>query len=507
MPPSRFHWIVRQLDVLPRSLPATVVTVVDQMPETLDETYERILLRLPEENWDHTYHAFHCLMVATRPLTIEELALVLAVDFIAEVTPKYEAIWRSEEPEDNLVTVCTTFLSFVDVDGSRIAQWAHYSVKEFLASERIANKATKVARYRLLAEDAHTTIAQMCLAVLLHMDERINRNDVKEIPMIQYAAQNWAHHARFGNVATHVRAGLELLFDPNRPHLAAWVWLHDIDNFWGEPTITTHPRRLGAAPLYYAAQCGFRDIAEHLLTTHTRHLNTLGTRYGTPLIAALENNHLEIAWLLLKRGADTSLQEGFYGPPLIVASKRGHLDIVQFLLEHGEAVNVWDSYTGTPLHLASGLGHLEIALLLLRFGAEVNIQGGCYGAPLQVMSAPGTLGAAQLLHERSIDMNAEGGFNGTPLHAASADGHLEVVRLLLEHGADVNARAANYETPLHVASRLGHAGVVRLLLAYGADAFVEGGPGGTPVKAALERGHLQVVRVLSENGAGCLQGR
>lgn len=476
------------------------------MPETLDETYERILLRLPEENWEHTYHAFHCLMVATRPLTIEELALILAVDFIAEVTPKYEEIWRSEEPEDNLVTVCNTFLSFVNVDGSRIAQWAHYSVKEFLASERIAKKVMKVARYRLVEEDAHATVAQMSLAVLLHMDESIDRNAVKEIPMIEYASQNLAHHARFGDVANRVRGGLERLFDPDRPHLAAWVWLHDIDNFWGESTIAAHPRRLDVAPLYYAAQAGFRDIAEHLLTTHPQYLNALGSRYGTPLIAALENNHLETAWLLLNRGANTSVKEGFYGPPLIVAAKRGQLDVVQFLLERGEDVNVWDSYAGTSLHLASGLGHLEMVHLLLRFGAEVNIHGGCYGKPLQVMSAPGTLGVAQLLYERNVDMNTQGGFHGTPLHAASADGHVEIARLLLELGADVNARALNSETPLHAASRLGHPGVVRLLLGYGADAGVEGGPGGTPMTAALEKGHFEVVRVLSEHGSACFQG-
>jgi len=167
------------MDVLPRSLPATVVRVVEGLPESLDETYGQILLRFAEENWEHTYHVFHTLMVATRPLTMEELCLVLAIDFIAEVTPKYEAIWRSDEPEDNLVTVCSTFLSFVDVDGSRIAQFSHYSVKEFLTSERISKLETKVARYRMYEEPAHSTVAQMCLAVLLHLDEHTDRYAVE----------------------------------------------------------------------------------------------------------------------------------------------------------------------------------------------------------------------------------------------------------------------------------------------------------------------------------------
>jgi ankyrin repeat protein len=496
-----FFWIIRQMDILPRSLPATVVRVVEGLPETLDQTYERILLRVAEENWEHTYHVFHTLMVATRPLTMEELCLVLAIDFIAEVTPKYEEIWRSDEPEDNLLTVCSTLLSFVDIDGSRFAQFAHYSVKDFLTSERILTYERKIARYRMYDGPAHTTVAQMCLAVLLHLDERTDKCAVEEIPMIHYAAENWVYHARFGNVATEIQPALELLFDPKNPHLAGWVWLHDIDNFWGESKVTANLRRLDTAPLYYAAQCGFSNIAEYLLSTFPRQLNTLGSRYGTPLIAALENDHLEIAWMLLNYCADTTIRAGFYGPPLIVSSKKGQLEIVRFLLEQGDDVNVWDIYTGTPLHVASGVGHLDVVRLLLEFNADVNIPGGCYGTPLRAVTAPGHLGAAQLLRERSVDIHTQGGYHGTPLHAASADGQLEIARLLLEHGANANARAINGETPLQVASRMGHVEVVRLLLQNGADASIEAVqiPIGPPkVAASAEKGPQDVVRVVSE---------
>jgi ankyrin repeat protein len=495
----RFHWIIRQMDILPRSLPATVVRVVEELPESLDQTYSRILLRVAEENWEHTYHVFHTLMVATRPLTMDELCLVLAIDFIAEVTPKYEEIWRSDEPEDNLITVCSTFLSFIDVDGSRMAQLSHYSVMEFLTSERILKLETKVARYRMYEQPAHVTIAQMCLAVLLHLNEHTDKSAVETIPMIHYAAENWVYHTQFGNVATEIRPALELLFNPKNPHLAGWVWLRDIDTFWGEPKITANPRRLDTAPLYYAAQCGLTDMVEHLLSTYPRQLNTLGSRYGTPLIAALENDHLEIAWMLLNHCADTTVAAGFYGSPLTVAAKRGHLEIVRFLLEHGDDVNVWDSYIGTPLHVASGVGHLDVVGLLLEFNADVNIQGGCYGAPLQVITTQGHLGAAQLLRESSVGMNAQGGYHGTPLHAASAEGRVEITRLLLEHGADANARAINSETPLQVASRMGHTEVVRLLIRHGTEISVEDGSFGPLEVAASERSHQDAGQVLSEH--------
>jgi hypothetical protein len=176
------------MDILPRSLPATVVRIVEGLPNTLDQTYKRILLRLrvAEENREHTYHVFHTLTVATRPLTMDELFLVLAIDFIAEVSQNLKV------NEDNLLTVYLTLLSFVDVDGSRFGQFAHYSVKDFLTSERILTNETKIAWYRMYDGPAQTTVAQMWLAVLLHLDERTvtDKCAVEEIPMIPQASSS-----------------------------------------------------------------------------------------------------------------------------------------------------------------------------------------------------------------------------------------------------------------------------------------------------------------------------
>jgi len=74
--------------------------------------------------------------------------------------------------------------------------------KRILTSERILKFEPKVARYRILEEPAHLTVAQMCLAVLLHLDKDIDKNSVEEIPMIHYAAENWVYHTRFGNVCS-----------------------------------------------------------------------------------------------------------------------------------------------------------------------------------------------------------------------------------------------------------------------------------------------------------------
>jgi hypothetical protein len=47
----------------------------------LDETYERVLKEIVTANRHHAYHLLQCLTVASRPLRVEELAEILALDF------------------------------------------------------------------------------------------------------------------------------------------------------------------------------------------------------------------------------------------------------------------------------------------------------------------------------------------------------------------------------------------------------------------------------------------
>jgi hypothetical protein len=69
---------------------------LDELPESLDETYERILKEIKKPNRDHARRLLSCLVVAVRPLLVEELADILAVDFAAEEIPTLNPIggWR-----------------------------------------------------------------------------------------------------------------------------------------------------------------------------------------------------------------------------------------------------------------------------------------------------------------------------------------------------------------------------------------------------------------------------
>ena len=101
---NRFRWVSCQLESLRHCLPASVRRTLGELPESLDETYERILKEIKKPNRDHARRLLQCLVVAVRPLRIEELAEVLAVDFDTEGIPRLNASWRWEDQEQALLS-------------------------------------------------------------------------------------------------------------------------------------------------------------------------------------------------------------------------------------------------------------------------------------------------------------------------------------------------------------------------------------------------------------------
>jgi hypothetical protein len=78
---NRFCWVFCQLEVLRDCLPPSVRRTLDELPESLDETYERILKEIKRPNRDHARRLLSCLVAAVRPLQVKELSEVLAVDY------------------------------------------------------------------------------------------------------------------------------------------------------------------------------------------------------------------------------------------------------------------------------------------------------------------------------------------------------------------------------------------------------------------------------------------
>ena len=474
MVPDRFRWAFCQLDTLRRSLPSSILKALNELPTTLDETYERALEGIPKEKRQHAHRLFQCLVVAIRPLHVKELAELFAIHFDADAGPSnFKEGWRPENAEVALLSACSSLISVIKTKDSKIVQFSHVSVKEFLTSDRLrTSEVENIRHYYIPLDAAHTILARASLTVLLQLEEDVDRDRLETFPLAIYAAQHWVDHARYKDVAPRIQDGIKQLFNPNKPYLPAWTWIHDLDAV-DQVRETTHaleerPKPPAATALYYAVLCGFSWLAGSLITAHGENVNANCGNRGTPLHAASYKGHLDAVHLLLDHGANVHTINKKKRTPLCSAYDGGHLEVVRVLLVRGADADVEYDEAGPLSHDASFNGRTDVVGLLLQHNANVNSRSGSNDTPLHQASIGGHSRVAELLLENGADVNAQNGSHRTPLSRASEKGHLEVVHVLLRHGADVHIRSDRGRTPLQVAKLNGHVGVAQLLLDHGA---------------------------------------
>ena len=468
MTPTRFRWVYCQLETLRYCLPQSVRRTLNELPESLDETYERVVMEIKRANQLHAYRMLQCLAAAIRPLTVAELAELLAFDFdVAKGgIPKLNAGWRWEDHEEAVLSTCSSLITVIPGPGSPVVQFSHFSVKEFLMSDRLAASTREISQYYIALEDAHTALAQASLGVLLRDPDVTNSADGG--PLARYAAEHWVTHAQVEKVASRVLNGMKRLFDPNKPHFSAWVQLYDADRYtWGQGTASREP---GARQVYYAALCGFLEVVDYLALNYPRCASTCGGRCGTALHVASFAGHLQIVPSLLRHGVSVNVPGHAGDGPLRFASQSGHCDVVRYLIKNGADVNLKGEGQNTPLNWAAHGGHVEVVRELLAHNANVQ----------------------------TVDHHGR-----TPLHDAiwgddPRGDYPRVVRLLLEHGANVNARDIQHRTPLHlVPMRPTKLDVLRVLLEHGAEVDAEDEKGRTPLQV-LMHGQGEIARLISE---------
>jgi len=138
---------------------------------------------IDKETWECAHHLFQSVAVASRLLRVEELTDILALDFKTGPIPKFLEDWRPEDPVDAILSMCSTLLAVVKVGDSSVIQFSHFSVKEFLTSERLSKANDSISRYHVSLTPTHTLLAQACLGVLLHLGEDITINTLQNFPL------------------------------------------------------------------------------------------------------------------------------------------------------------------------------------------------------------------------------------------------------------------------------------------------------------------------------------
>ncbi len=183
--------------------------------------------------------------------------------------------------------------------------------------------------------------------------------------------------------------------------------------------------------------------------------------YCTPLQLAVRANDLEIAKLLVEKGADVNLTvravklndngtrfvSGYCRSSLEIAEKKGNTEMIEWLLSVGADKN----QEANEIILQAGQEeYAEIVQLLKQAGAKQrpNSEGNCFSeVPLVQASEKGDVKEVKELLSSGVDVNArlmedvgidtwERNFCHTALMKA---GSAEVVRALVAAGADIHA--------------------------------------------------------------------
>ena len=374
------------------------------LPKTLDETYIRILSNIDEEHRGYASKILHWLAYSARPLKLQEVAEVIAID--SQESPRFDPENRLVEPRD-ILKICSSLVSLEEPvatdtrsrSNQVIVQLAHFSVKEFLISDRILQRNFECFSIRELS--ANVLIYNDCLAYLLEFDRvsSLTMQLLIDFPLARYAAENWIHHAYLveKNGTNDISLGMEL-FLSNGDGLLNWIRLYDPDYLWNKSDLERQSSSV-SHPLYYASQSGLNRSVQMLLDKGAE-VNAQGGRYSNALQAASEGGHKIIVQMLLDKGAEVNAQGGTYGNALQVASAGGYKAVVQILLDKGAEVNGQGGWYGNALQAASAGGHKAVVQILLEKGAEVNVQGGRYSNALQAASKEGHKAVVHMLLEK-----------------------------------------------------------------------------------------------------------
>ena len=431
-----YLWVYLMLQELSKSLESTerkLKELLETIPSSVDEAYEKILKRATDPN--KAQKVLCLIMAAEVPLTLKEMNTALEILVMNErgekCTSENDLVLDKEEAfRKKIVNLCGLFVTIVD---SKI-YLIHQTAKEFLINKNGSTNPWSHScwKYTFTLQASHLEALKACLSYLRLDFQDIPSSSRKDHPLLLYASIHWTFHFRQAGE----KAGKELVKNAlqicNTKTQTFLFWYRILQKQKHGPY--NHLPAENTSDLLIACYFGLTSVVQLLLWDKPNiDIESKDTKYDqTPLLWASENGYVEVVKLLLDKEADINAANKDGWTPLHGASYYGHIEVIKLLLDKEANVNAADKDGWTPLHGASSHGHIEVVKLLL---------------------------------DKEADINAANKDGWTPLHGASRNGHEEVVELLLGV-SKVKADSKDMwgRTPLSYATEHGHEAIVKFLL-------------------------------------------
>jgi ankyrin repeat protein len=212
-----------------------------------------------------------------------------------------------------------------------------------------------------------------------------------------------------------------------------------------------------------------------------------------PLNAAVIKGNLEIVKLLLENACPLeNVNKKDKMTALHFAASGKHVEIAKLLIEKGANVNAKDGFGNGPLFRAGNCE--EIGVLLMKNGADPNMENNNGVCPRK-----NAIVAYDYIRKYLNDTEKYPATSN--FEEAAKFGDSFGVSYYLAKGADVNQEGVR---ALSVAAGKGKIELVKILLAAGAKINEIDIAQNTPLFWAAGEGHLEIVKLLVENGANIM---
>lgn len=258
--------------------------------------------------------------------------------------------------------------------------------------------------------------------------------------------------------------------------------------------------------------------------------NTNNYKEITPLAYAFYLNHIDMAEILLEKGADPDKYPAVFfasnenalnllnkyhadmdilndnkSRPLFEAVKSNKSQLVSLLIKNGADINKLDGSDNTLLYTAVSLGYFDMARFLIDNGADINVHSGkdMITPLMAALARPDhDAGFLRYILFKGADINAKDAYKKTPLFylyqytdAIGMANVKESISILMEHGADINAKDSYGNTILHIKPQ----DYYQIYSSYKPDINIQNIDGNTPLHISAANDNVKSILTGSPN--------
>jgi hypothetical protein len=148
---------------------------------------------IPFEHKSYAVLILQFLTFSERPFSVKEIVDVIAVN--TEGDPYFDPSDTMPDHQE-ISRYCSSLVVVVSTESDKVLQLAHFSVKEYLTSNRVDS----VVAREFQKVTASASIAKVCLAYLLQFDHEVQPEDLQiRFPLALYSAILWMNYATVGD--------------------------------------------------------------------------------------------------------------------------------------------------------------------------------------------------------------------------------------------------------------------------------------------------------------------